>query len=715
MFGFIYTKDENNIVTITINMDGPVNVVNAEYNDQLRQTVERLEKEKDTVAGVIITSAKETFVAGGDLKLLVQIEKKDRKKFFLGLEQGNALLRRLEKFGKPVVAAFNGSALGGGLELGLACHHRIAINNRKIQIGLPEVTIGLMPGSGGIIRLVRMLGAEKALPLLLQGKRINPEKALALGIIDELAADIADMKAKAIAWIGANPNVAQPWDVKGYQIPGGDLKNPDTLMKMQIATPMLRKNTKGVYPAPEAILDVAVNSLRLDFDTAMRHSNRTFTNIVVSPVAKNMITALYFQLNDANGGASRPQNVEKRKVKKVGILGAGMMGQGIAYVSASANIDVVLKDVSLGAAEKGKAYSAKLLDKAIKRGKKDDAAKEALLSRIKPTDNNKDLEGCDLIVEAVFENLELKKTIIKETESYIKKDGVYGSNTSTLPITELATASSRPENFIGIHFFSPVDKMPLVEIIIGKKTSKETLAMAFDYVRQIQKTPIVVNDARGFFTSRVFSSYMDEGYALLSEGIDPVLIDSLAQLAGMPVGPLAVQDEVSQELSAKAGVTNAELDKKLGGNSTEATPFMTKLLPIIHGEYKRRGRAYGGGFYQYPENGSKFIWPELYKLFHKPDVNIPYQDIKDRLLFRQIITSLCLLEDNVLNSVRDGNIGSIMGIGFPPYTGGVFQYINTYGLDAFIERTKVLTEKYGKRFSPPAILENKLLKNEMFL
>ena len=715
MSGFIYTKDDNNIVTITIDMNGPVNVVNIEYGNQLRQTVDRLEKEKGAIAGVVMTSAKETFVAGGDLNLLVQIENKDREEFFKGVEESNALLRSLEKLGKPVVAAFNGSALGGGLELGLACHHRIAINDRKVQIGLPEVTIGLMPGNGGIVRLVRMLGVEKALPLLLEGKRINPEKALALGIIDELAVDAADMKTKAIAWIKANPHPAQPWDEKGHQIPGGDLKHPDTLQKMQIAPSMLRKTTKGVYPAPEAILDVAVNSLRLDFDTAMRYSNRVFTRIVVTPVAKNMINTLFFQLNDVNGGASRPKSIKKRPVKKIGILGAGMMGQGIAYVSALANLDVVLKDISIEAAEKGKAYSEKLLDKAIKRGKKDASAKEKVLNRIKTTTRNEDLEGCDLIVEAIFENLDLKKTIIRETEPYITKNSVFGSNTSTLPITELAAATSRPQNFIGIHFFSPVDKMPLVEIIVGKKTSQETLALAFDYVRQIQKTPIVVNDARGFFTSRVFSSYMDEGYALLSEGVDPVLIDTLAQLAGMPVGPLAVQDEVSQELSAKAVLTNAELDKKLGGNSAEANPFMVKLLPIIHGEHNRRGRAYGAGFYEYPAGGTKFIWPELYKMFYKPEASIPYRDIKDRLLFRQIMTSLACLEESVLNSVRDGNIGSIMGIGFPPYTGGVFQYINTYGPQAFIQRSEELAGKYGKRFLPPTILKEKGKKNEIFL
>ncbi|MCP4298633.1 MAG: 3-hydroxyacyl-CoA dehydrogenase [Proteobacteria bacterium] len=714
MSGFNYSKDSENIVTITMDMEGPVNTMCKAFHPLLQATIERLEKEIDEVAGVIITSAKKSFFAGGDLKELLAVKKGEEAPFIERISQMKSLFRRLEQLGRPVVAAINGAALGGGYELCLACHHRIAIKDPRSSIGLPEVTLGLLPGGGGIVRLVRKLGLEKALPTLLEGKRHNPEMALDAGLIEEIAESSEEMISKATTWIKANPNAAQAWDEKRYRIPGGDADHPKVVQILQMAPAMLRKKTRGLMPAPESILDIAVNSLRVDFDTAQRIETRVFTKLLVTPVAKNMISTFFFQLNELNAGGSRPKEVEKSKVNKVGILGAGMMGQGIAYISAKQGIEVILKDMTVDVAEKGKSYSEKLLTKAVSRNRMDEKTKNSILNRIKPTADDKDLEACDLIIEAVFESVELKHKITGETESYLTETGVFGSNTSTLPITLLAEGSTKPENFIGIHFFSPADKMPLVEIITGEKTSKETLAKAFDYVRQIKKTPIVVNDSRGFFTSRVFSTFIDEGASLLDEGVNPVLIDALAQQAGMPVGPLAIHDEVSQKLTLKLGETNRELDRARGESYSKTFSGTDKIATRLHKEFGRQGRAYGGGYYEYPDGGKKFIWPKLYELYHKPEVKISHQDIKDRFLFRQVIESLRCLEEGVFNAVRDGNIGSIMGIGFPPHTGGVFQYINTYGVKKFKQRTEELASQYGQRFAPPQILVNKAETDGLF-
>ncbi len=714
MNGFIYEKDAENIVTITMDMEGPVNAMNDKFNKEYFSTIERLEKEKDDIAGVILTSAKKTFVAGGDLNQLVKYKKEDINIIFNMLEELKSYMRRLELLGKPVVAAINGTAMGGGLELCLACHHRIAIDDPKLRLGFPEVTLGLLPGAGGVVRTIRMLGLEKGLPFPIQGIRVNPKKALGAGLIDELAKDKDDMIAKARSWIKANPEPVQPWEQKGYKIPGGDIKETKVLQILQMMPGILKKQTRGLMPAPEAILAAAAESLRVDFDTAMRIESRKLAGLIVTPEAKNLITTMFLELNKLKAGGSRPRGIDQGKVKKVGILGAGMMGQGIAYVSAMVGIEVVLKDMTLEAAQKGKAYSDMLLAKRVKRGKMDEAKKDTILDLITPTADNKDLEGCDLIVEAVFEDVGLKHKVTGETEPYLTQDGVFGSNTSTLPITELAKAAEKPENFIGIHFFSPVDKMPLVEIITGEKTSPETLAKTFDYVQQIRKTPIVVNDSRGFFTSRTFGTFVDEGATLLKEGVDPVLIENLAHQTGMPVGPLAVADEISQQLLVTVGKTNKKLDEQRGENTASRTISPDVYLKMVE-EFDRKGRVHGGGYYEYPEKGSKFIWPKLYEIYHNPDVNIPYQDIKDRLIFRMIMESLRCLEDGVFNQVRDGNIGSIMGLGFPAHTGGVFQHINTYGAKKFAKRAMELSEKYGTRFEPPEILLEKAEKDELFM
>jgi len=714
MKGFIYEKDAENIVTLTMDFEGLVNAMNDEFNKEYFSMIERLEKEKDDIAGVILTSAKKTFVAGGDLNMLVEYKKEDMEHIFNTIEELKSYMRRLELLGKPVVAAINGTAMGGGLELCLACHHRIAINDPRLRIGLPEVTLGLLPGAGGVVRTIRMLGLEKGLPFPLQGLRVNPEKALAAGLIDELAQDRGDMMAKASSWIKANPEAVQPWDKKGYKVPGGDIKHPYILQILQMMPGILKKQTRGLMPAPEAILATAAESLRVDFDTAMRIESRKFSGLTVTAEAKNLITTTFLELNKLKAGGSRPQGIAQGKVKKVGILGAGMMGQGIAYVSAMVGIEVVLKDMTLEAAQKGKAYSDMLLSKRVKRGKMDEVKKAAVLDLITPTADNKDLTGCDLIVEAVFEDVGLKHKVTGETEPYLTENGVFGSNTSTLPITELAKGAEKPENFIGIHFFSPVDKMPLVEIITGEKTSPETLAKTFDYVQQIRKVPIVVNDSRGFFTSRTFGTFIDEGATLLKEGVDPVLIENLAYQTGMPVGPLAVADEISQQLAVTIGETNKKLDEQRGEDTISRSISPEVTLRMVE-EFDRRGKVHGGGYYEYPEKGKKYIWPKLYEIYHNPDVNIPNQDIKDRIIFRMIMESLRCLEDGVFNAVRDGNIGSLMGLGFPAHTGGVFQHINTYGAKEFVKRAVELTEKYGDRFEPPKILLEKAEKDELFM
>ena len=563
--------------------------------------------------------------------------------------------------------------------------------------------------------MVNLLGLEKALPYLLEGTRIDPAAGLEAGLVDELVDSREALVPAAKAWIAAQQGSAeaalQPWDRKGFRIPGGNASSPHIAQLITLAPAMLRKKTRGLLPAPEVILDCAVEALRLDFDTAQRVESRGLTYLAMTPVAKNMISTFFFAMNRVNRGGSRPQGVPPQQIKKLGVLGAGMMGQGIAYVAAMAGINVVLKDVSEDAASRGKAYSERLLDKRVQRGKLTEEKKQAILDLILPTVNNDDLAGCDLIVEAVFENMSLKHKITRELEGQLAADGVWGSNTSSLPITQLAEASANPANFIGIHFFSPVDKMPLVEIICGAETSDETLAKAYDFARQIRKTPIVVNDSLGFFTSRTFGTYLDEGVRLVAEGLHPVQVENMGKAIGMPVGPLAVYDEVSLELTRKAQETWAEmgvLDKFSDGTITRG------VINTLVGEHGRGGRHHGGGFYDYAEDGSKAIWPGLLELYYQPQASVPEADMRDRLLFRQVIEALRCLESGVLRTVDDGNIGSIMGIGAPPWTGGLIQFVNTYGLERFAARCAVLAEHYGERFLAPAIVQQKLAAGERF-
>ena len=547
---------------------------------------------------------------------------------------------------------------------------------------------------------------------------MKPQQALNAGFVNELVDDASQLVSSAKAWIKANPEAwAQPWDIKGHSIPGGNVWNPAITGILSSVPAMTFKKTRGLLPAPERILAVAGDTMVVDIDTALRIESRGLAYLITTPEAKNIITSGFFQMNSINSGVSRPKDIAASKVKKVGILGAGMMGQGIAYSSAVAGIDVVLKDISTDAAEKGKAYTAQIFDKKIAKGRSSEEEKTNVLNRITATDNYEDLAGCDLIIEAVFENIALKDKVTKEAEPFLAKGGVYGTNTSTLPISQLAEASANAENFIGIHFFSPVDKMPLIEIICGDKTSDSALAKAFDYARQIRKTAIVVNDSLGFFTSRVFGTYMDEGARLLKEGIDPVLIDAMGKQVGMPVGPLQVQDEVSQELSRKAAETHREMG--VFGSKGDFS-VNTEVSEQLIKDYGRGGRYHGGGYYEYSADGGKAIWPTLYELYHKPEASVPQQDMKDRILFRQVIESQKCLQEGVLRSVADGNVGSLLGIGAPTWTGGFLQFANTYsykgktGPAAFVTRANELAELYGERFAAPEIVVEKASNNGRF-
>ena len=712
---FDYEKDSNNIVTVTMDMDGPVNSMSDAFLPLLEETLGKLEADDD-LAGVVLASGKSTFFAGGDLNMLCAVTEETVEAFFDGMCATKAAMRRLEKLHAPVCAAINGAALGGGLELALSCHHRIAWNNRSVQLGFPEVTLGLLPGGGGNVKAVYLMGLMAANEYIVEGKRVAPEKALASGLIDAVIEDKDELVSAAKQWLLANKDDesarTQPWDTKGYKIPGGNIRNPQVAQMVTMGAPMIRKNTRGLLPAPEKIFDVAVQALTVDFETAMRIESRGLAELALTPQAKNMINTFFFQMNKVNGGASRPKEVPPQKTEKVGILGAGMMGQGIAYSSAMVGIEVVLKDISLDAAIKGKAYTQALLQKRVDKGRMTDEKMAQVLSLIHPTASDEDLDGCDLIIEAVFENMTLKHQMTRDLEPRLAEGGVWGSNTSTLPITQLAQASQNAENFIGIHFFSPVDKMPLVEIIMGEQTGDMALAKAFDFTKQIKKTPIVVNDSLGFFTSRTFGTYLDEGVRLLVEGMKPLRIDNLGKAVGMPVGPLTVYDEVSLELSRKASQTWKEMGLSVGDDDRSITAGVVETMV---GDYGRGGRYHGGGFYEYGADGSKEVWSGLAELYGATTSPLSDADAKDRLLFRQVIEALKCLETGVLRTVADGNIGSIMGIGAPAWTGGLLQFVNTYGLQNFIDRCASLSAAFGERFQAPAIVAEKLAKGETFV
>ncbi|WP_328612168.1 3-hydroxyacyl-CoA dehydrogenase NAD-binding domain-containing protein [Amycolatopsis sp. NBC_00345] len=714
-----WEQDSDGIVTLTL--DDPkqsANTMNADFRESLGVIVDRLEAEKDSITGVVLTSGKKTFFAGGDLNDLIQAKPENAAEFTASSSRMKSQMRRVEQLGKPVVAAINGAALGGGLEIALATHHRIAADAKGSQIGLPEVTLGLLPGGGGVVRTVRLLGIQSALlNVLLQGQRHRPRKALELGLVHEVVDTVEELVPAAKAWIKANPEAGvQPWDVKGYKIPGGTPSNPSFAANLPAFPANLRKQLKGApMPAPRAILAAAIEGAQVDFDTAITVETRYFVHLATGQVAKNMTKAFFFDLQTINSGGSRPDGFEKFTARKVGVLGAGMMGAAIAYVSAKAGIDVVLKDVSQEAADKGKGYAAKIEEKALSRGKTTQEKSDALLAKIKPTADAADFAGVDFVIEAVFESVELKHKVFGEIEGIVNADAVLGSNTSTLPITTLAEGVQRTEDFIGIHFFSPVDKMPLVEIICGEKTSPATLAKVFDYTQQIKKTPIVVNDSRGFFTSRVIGTFINEAVAALGEGVEPATIEQAGSQAGYPAPPLQLMDELTLTLPRKIRKETRAAIEAAGGkweaHASEA------VIDTMLDEYDRKGRSTGAGFYEYDENGKRTgLWPGLRDAFKAGTGDVPFVDLKERMLFAEALETVKCFDEGVLTSVADANIGSIFGIGYPAWTGGVIQYINQYegGLQGFVDRSRELAARYGDHFTPPESLVAKAAKGEIY-
>ena len=707
-----YECDADGIATITFDEPGsPVNTMCRDWQQDLTAVTQQVVRDKDAIRGIILASAKTTFFAGADLKGLMRLQPSDAGAVFHEIEQNKKNFRTLETLGKPVVSCLNGAALGGGWEVALVGHCRIAVDDPKIQLGLPEVTLGLIPGASGITKMVRLLGLMGAQPYILESRLFNPRQAHEMGLVDELVADAGALRAAALTWIAAHPVAVQPWDDKNYRIPGGLPSSPKLAQALSVAPAMLKKTSRGLYPAPEAALAAMVEGAQVDFDTALRIESRYLARLIVNPVAKNMVNTFFFNLNAIKSGASRPKGVPRYRPTRVGILGAGMMGAGIAYVQASRGIATVLKDVNQDKADAGKAYSVLRTQARVDKGQLGPHDQAELLARITPTADVGDLQGSELIIEAVFEQRELKATVTREAEPMLADNGFFASNTSTLPIGGLAQASGRPEKFIGIHFFSPVDKMKLVEIIRGAQTDDETVARAFDYVQALGKIPIVVNDARGFYTSRTFGTYVMEGAAMLGEGIPAPLIENAAIQCGMPVGPLAVLDETALSLSVHV-LEQTRADYAAEGRTYAATPGELLVERMVK-EFKRPGRAGGGGFYDYPadKDSRKRLWPELQRLFEKPGHAWDLQDVKDRLLYRQAVETARCLHEGVLTTVHDANIGSIFGIGFPAWAGGAMQFIYGMGIDTFLQRADALAQHHGPGFAVPQAVRDTIRRH----
>ncbi|WP_375504244.1 3-hydroxyacyl-CoA dehydrogenase NAD-binding domain-containing protein [uncultured Jatrophihabitans sp.] len=703
MFGW-QTRDEGIVVVTMDDPDQSTNTMNSRFRGELPALVAHLQAEAGTLRGVVITSAKPTFFAGGDLTLMMNAGREDTAAIRSMMDAVKVALRQLETLGVPVVAAINGPALGGGYEIALACHHRVLLDQPPNVVGLPEVTLGLLPGAGGTVRTVRMLGLQRALQdILLAGQRFRPAQALQAGLVDDLVEDPDDLLPAAIRWLNDTPEATQPWDRKGYRMPGG-APGDVSLSGMLPAMPaIVRKQSQGSpAPAARALLAAAVEGAQVDFASAELIETRYITDLVCGPISTNIIKSSFFDMQAITRGAGRPDGFPVHTASKVVILGAGMMGAGIAYVCAKAGLQVVLKDVSLESAQRGKDYSARILDKDIAKGRSSSSKRDALLARITPTVDPSDAQGADLLIEAVFEDPALKSQVIGETLPYLATDAVIASNTSTLPITGLAESIPNPDAFIGLHFFSPVDKMGLLEIVVGAKTSEQTLARAYDIARQISKTPIVVNDSRGFFTSRVILKFVDESLAMVAEGLSPVSIERAATQAGYPVGALALVDELTLTLCRK--LRTETVDAVIGEGGPAPEYVGGAVVDRMIDEWDRRGRSTGAGFYDYADGRKTGLWPGL-SAFTREE-SVPFQDMQERMLFAEAIDTVRCLDEGVLTSVVSANVGSILGIGFPAWTGGVLQYINQYngGLSGFVDRAHELAQRYGDRFAPPASL-----------
>ncbi|MFK8053139.1 MAG: 3-hydroxyacyl-CoA dehydrogenase NAD-binding domain-containing protein [Woeseiaceae bacterium] len=696
--------DEQGVALLTIDVkERSMNVLTPEFMADLRTAMETVVGD-DAIKGAVLTSAKDSFIAGADLMDLVNAYEDGRtaKEKYEGARGFQSLLRELETCGKPFAAAINGTALGGGLEICLACHYRVAADNPKSVLGLPEVKVGLLPGGGGTQRLPRLIGQQNALQLMTQGTHLKPAKALEMGIVHAVVAP-EDCVPAAKRWITEHGDAEQPWDKKGFKVPGGaGLMHPGSIQTLMIGAALIAKETSHNYPAPIAIMSSVYEGCVLPIDLGLDIESKYFTSLLMDPVSRNLTRTLFINKGAADKLVRRPQGIEKTQVKKLGILGAGMMGAGVAYVSARAKMEVVLLDRDKDAAEKGKDYSRELLQKAIDRGRSNADKAAAILDRITTTDDYALLEGCDLVIEAVFEDVGIKADVTAKTEAVIPESSIFASNTSTLPISGLAKASKRPAQFIGIHFFSPVDKMPLVEVILGEQTEDRATAVALDYIQQIRKTPIVVNDSRGFYTSRVFGTYTNEGMTMIGEGVTPALIENVAKQSGMAVGPLAVMDEVSLEL----GYHVAKATKKALGDAykpNSAAPVMEKFVE----ELDRRGKRFGKGFYEYPEDGKKYLWPGLTEVFAPAKTQPTQEEIKKRLLYVQALDTVRCLDEGVITHPADGDIGSILGWGFPPHTGGSLSLIETVGLQAFVDECDRMEKAYGDRFNVPDSLRKR--------
>ena len=706
-----FTVDAEGIAVVEIDVPGrSMNVLTTEFFADLGAVVTEA-AENSRIKGVILTSARPgVFTAGADIHGMAgAFDNGATELQGMAVSQTlSRLMRRLETSGKPFVCAMNGLTLGGGLELALACHYRVLAANASV--GLPEVTIGLLPGAGGTQRLSRVVGIDKALPLLLTGQQVKAADALKLGIVHAVVG-AEHVVAKAHEWLLGSPSAIQPWDVKGYQVPGGSGPGAASSFRNFVAgTALVAQSTQRNYPAPLAILSCVYEGTQVSIDVALRIESKYFGKLFADPVSRNMMRTLFVTKRAADKLSRRPTEVAKSSIRKVGILGAGMMGAGIAYVSAAAGIEVALLDTTLTQAEKGKGHSAKLLEKSVTRGSMTQEQSQSLLSRIQPTTDYADLADCDLVIEAVFEDRAVKAEVTRKAAAAMSANAWFGSNTSTLPITGLAEAFSRPSDFIGLHFFSPVDRMPLVEVILGRKTSKATLARALDYVAQLRKTPIVVNDGPGFFTSRVFSTYTQEAIVMLDEGVAPALIENAARQAGFPVGPLAIGDEVS--LALQIGIIEQNLR-----DGQPATAHLERVLAVLHrmvDTHGRSGRRGGGGYYDYPADGKKHLWTELSRHFPQQSRQPAVTDVKERLLYIQALEAARCLEGGVIEHAQDADLGSVLGIGFPSWTGGVVSFIDTVGLPAFVANCERLADRHGERFRPSAWLKRRAQSNQRF-
>jgi 3-hydroxyacyl-CoA dehydrogenase/enoyl-CoA hydratase/3-hydroxybutyryl-CoA epimerase len=718
---FTVETDADGIALVTWDMpDRSMNVFTEEVMRELDSIVDHVTGDA-AVKGAVITSGKDTFSGGADITMLQKMlsifaEEKDSdpakatQKLFETAGYMTGLFRKLETSGKPWVSAINGTCMGGAFELSLSCHARVAADSDKVKMALPEVKIGIFPGAGGTQRVPRLTDQQQALQMLTTGQTLTPKKAKSMGLITEVA-EPAKLVETARGLIRNGLSAVQPWDQKGFKLPGGPIYSAAGANLWPPAIAILRRETYGNYPAAAAILKCVYEGLLVPFDTALRIEQRYFTQIMQSQEAAAMIRSLFISLQELNKGARRPEGVPETKFKKIGVIGAGFMGAGIAYVTAKAGIPVVLLDRDQAGAEKGKAHSESLIDGAIKKGRATQADKDKLLSLITPSADYADLNGCDLVVEAVFEDSGVKKAATEQAEAVLKPAAVFASNTSTIPITSLAKNSARPKNFVGIHFFSPVDKMMLVEIILGKKTGDKALAVAIDYVRAIKKTPIVVNDTRGFFVNRCVLRYMAEAYKMLIEGVPAPMIENAAKAAGMPVGPLSLNDETAIDLAQKI---MKQTIRDLGEKAVD--PRQMELVDTMVDKHGRLGRKNGKGFYDYPEKpAKKHLWAGLKDFYPQQDADkIDFEELKQRFLFVIALEAARVMEEKIVTDPREADVGSILAFGFAPYTGGVLSYIDGIGVAKFVKIAKKLQKKYGAEFKSPKLLLEMADKGETF-